>query len=133
MGLRDIGDYANMQYNTSTGEIGYDNSSRRYKTHISDLNDDWKKILHARQVKHDRPGSSGKWEYGYIAEEMDSIGLKNLVFYDAQGLPENFNYEKMILYLTEVLKMHESANLELRARLEHLEAAISRNQVLGRE
>ena len=62
------------------GEIGYDNSSRRYKSNISPLYDDWKKILGAQPVKYDRPASPGDWEYGYIAEEMDSIGLKNLVF-----------------------------------------------------
>ena len=95
-----------MQYNTSTGEIGYDNSSRRYKTNIVDLKDDWHKILQVRPVMYDRPNSPGEWEYGYIAEEMDSIGLSNLVFYNREGLPENFNYEKMILYLTEVLKIH---------------------------
>ena len=66
-----------------------------------------KKLLASRPVKYDRPNSPGHWEYGYIAEEMDSIGLSNLVFYDQKGLPENFNYEKMILYVVEVLKMHE--------------------------
>ncbi len=102
-----IGDKANMQYNTTTGEIGYDNSSRRYKTNISSLVDDWGKILKSHPVRYDRPTSPGVWEYGYIAEEMDSIGLRNLVSYDQEGFPENFNYEKMILYVTELLKEHE--------------------------
>lgn len=124
--LRNIGDKANMQYNTTTGEIGYDNSSLRYKSNISTLHDEWKKILRARPVKYDRPSSSGDWEYGYIAEEMDSIGLTNLVFYDQDGLPENFNYEKMILYLNEVIKMHERDNLELRIRVEELENVVKR-------
>ncbi len=128
-GLRDIGDHANMQYNTSTKEIGYDNSSRRFKTNITTLQDDWKKILNARPVRYDRPSTPNKWEYGYIAEEMDSIGLSNLVFYDQEGLPDNFNYEKMILYLTEVIKIHENDNLELRTRVEELEKII-RSKVL---
>ncbi len=124
--LGNIGDKANMQYNTSTGEIGYDNSSRRYKTNIVDLNDDWYKILQARPVRYDRPNSPGEWEYGYIAEEMDSIGLGNLVFYDQEGLPENFNYEKMILYLTELLKDHDK-KIQLRDdKIFQLEAKLER-------
>ncbi len=114
--LRYIGDKANMQYNKSTGEIGYDNSSRRYKSNITELEDDWNKILNARPVRYDRPASQGEWEFGYIAEEMDSIGLENLVFYDEQGLPDNFNYEKMILYVTELLKAHEEKIMLLESR-----------------
>ena len=132
-GLRQIGDHANMQFNVSSGEIGYETSSRRYKTNINALSDDWKKVLKARPVRYDRPDSPSRWEYGYIAEEMDSIGLSNLVFYDENGLPENFNYEKMTLYLTEVLKIHEEENanlrknfLDLQSKLVDLEAKIEK-------
>ncbi len=119
-------DSANLQYNTSTGEFGYDTSTKRDKSNISDFADDWKKILHARPVKYDRPTSPGEWEYGYIAEEMDSLGLTNLVAYDQQGLPENFNYEKMILYLTEVIKMHEDENSSLHREVASLSARLEK-------
>ncbi len=116
-GLRDIGDKNNMQYNSSTGEIGYDNSSRRFKSNISTLEDDWQKILKVRPVKYDRAHSPGDWEYGYIAEEMDSLELKNLVFYDQRGRPENFNYRKMVLYITEVLKIQQKAIARMESAL----------------
>src|SRR5690606_23537289 len=45
MGLRNIGDKRNVQYNDVTGEIGYDNSSRRDKANITPLKDDFGKIL----------------------------------------------------------------------------------------
>ena len=61
-GLRDIGDKHNMQYDATSGEIGYDNSSRRFKSNISTLDDDWTKILNVRPVTYDRPNSPGDWE-----------------------------------------------------------------------
>ncbi len=113
-GLRNIGDKKNMQYNSSTGEIGYDNSSRRYKNNISTLEDDWKKILLTRPVRYTRPASPDHWEYGYIAEEIDSIGLHNLVGYDAQCQPDDVKYDRMVIYLTELVKQHHQAIQDLR-------------------
>ena len=102
-----IGDYENVQWNSSTGEIGYDNSSIRYKNNVSDFTDDWEKILKLRPVKYTRGESSKRWEYGYIAEEVDELDLKSMVSYDEEGLPHNVNYEKLILYLTEMIKSQQ--------------------------
>jgi hypothetical protein len=101
------GDRANMQYETSTGRFFYDNSSRRYKENIHTLEDDWRKVLKSRPVKYTRSHSPHYWEYGYIAEELDSIGLTNLVGYDQEGLPNDVRYDKMILYLTEMIKLQQ--------------------------
>ena len=100
------------------GEIGHDNSSRRYKINIETLQDDWSKILKTRPVRYNRPSSPEYDEFGYIAEEMDSIGLTNLVAYDEQGLPEDVCYNKMILYLTEMLNIQVEKTAELEQRLE---------------
>lgn len=120
-----IGDFKNMQYNDATGAIGYDNSSRRYKTNIETLEDDWYKIMSSRPVKYTRPNSPSHWEYGYIAEEMDSLGLTALVGYDAEGIPDDVKYDRMVLYLTEIVKMQETAIQRLQSevlRLDELEA-----------
>ncbi|MBK8503056.1 MAG: tail fiber domain-containing protein [Saprospiraceae bacterium] len=101
------GDRANLQLDINTGQIYWENSSRRFKENISTLQDDWTKILNIRPVKYTRPGLDDYWEYGYIAEEIDSIGLSNLVTYDTTGLPNNVNYEKMVLYLTEMIKLQQ--------------------------
>ena len=103
-GLRHIGDQKNMQYNSSTGEIGYDNSSRRYKNDISRFQDDWEKLFQTRPVTYTRTANPNHWEIGYIAEEIDSLGLTNLVGYDAEGLPDDVKYDRMVLYLTEIIK-----------------------------
>ncbi len=54
---------------------------------------------------------------------MDSIGLKNLMEYNSiTGVIEGFNYEKMILYVTEVLKMQDAAIQQLNAEVAALKS-----------
>ena len=106
-----FGDHKSMQYRTSDGRFFYDNSSRRYKRNIQPLEDDFHLILKAQPKTYTRPDDPDRWELGYIAEEMDSLGLCKLVSYDEEGIPDGFNYEKMILYVNEILKSHQ-ADLE---------------------
>ena len=106
-----FGDRKEMQYDNITGQFYYDNSSRRYKRNVTPLVDDFKLILKAQPKTYTRPDFPDIWEVGYIAEEMDSLGLKKLVTYDETGTPDGYNYEKMILYVTEVLKM-QNADIE---------------------
>jgi hypothetical protein len=106
--LNNIGDKRNVQYNDATGEIGYDNSSRRDKRDITPLMDDFGKILQLQPRKYTRPQQPGAWEIGYIAEEAKSLGLDHLVFYDEDNHPDGINYRKLCLYLVEIVREHES-------------------------
>lgn len=115
-------DGGNMQINTSTGLVGYDNSSRRYKENIKPLEDDFALILKAMPKTYTRAVNPDHWEVGYIAEEMDSLGLKKLVDYDQEGIPSGYNYEKMILYVNEMLKMHHAEIEALKAEVAALTA-----------
>ncbi len=119
-----IGDHENMQYNSITGEIGYDNSSRRYKIKVGTLTDDWTKIFLTRPVKYTRARSPEHWEYGYIAEEMDSIGLNNLVGYDLEGIPSDVKYDRIVIYLTELMKIHQKEIDGLHKKIARLERRI---------
>ena len=112
-GLRNIGNFRNMQYNPSTGEIGYDDSSRRSKRHIKDLEDDWSKITNTRPVQYTRSHNSDYLEIGYIAEEIDNVGLTHLVGYDDQGRPADVRYDRMVIYLTEIVKDQQGKIEEL--------------------
>jgi hypothetical protein len=111
-----FGDHSNLQYESSTGRFFYDTSSRRHKENINDLEDDWKKVLDLRPVTYTRPAVPDHWEFGYVAEEVDSIGLKSMVGYDSEGIPNDVRYDKMILYLVEIIKIHEQEINELRKR-----------------
>ncbi|ARI81762.1 tail fiber domain-containing protein [Microcystis aeruginosa] len=89
-------------------------SSERYKQNIMPLEDDFQKILSlepkAYQMKEGH-GNKDKWQFGYIAEELDQLGLKSLVVYDQSGRPDGIQYKKMCIYLNEVLK-HQQNYLE---------------------
>jgi len=65
-----------------------------------------------------------RWEYGYIAEELDSIGLNSLVGYSGEGLPEYIDYEKIVLYLTEMVKMHQVAISQQEKVIQELKEAL---------
>lgn len=112
-----FGDRSNMQYESSTGKFFYDNSSRLYKENITTLHDDWSKILQVRPTTYTRPGNEERWEYGYIAEEIDAIGLTTMVGYDAEGNPEDVRYDKMIIYLVEMLKIQQQEIEGLKAQM----------------
>lgn len=122
-----IGNHKNMQWDATTGEIGWDGSSRRFKENIQSLSTDWSKIFHVRPVKYTRPRSPDRWEYGYIAEEMDSIGLTNLVGYDSDGIPDEVKYDRMVLYLTEIMKVHHQEIQTLKKKNEELHRIIMKS------
>jgi len=115
-------DGKNMQWNQNTGLVGADNSTRRAKFNIKPLEDDFSLILKAQPRTYTRKVDPNHWEIGYIAEEMDSLGLKHLVEYDKDGRPDGYNYEKMILYVTEVLKMQDAAIQQLNAEVAALKS-----------
>jgi hypothetical protein len=105
--LRNIGDHKNVQYNATTGEIGWDNSSRMDKLNISPLKDDFGKIMQLQPRKYTRPHDPKNWEIGYIAEEAKSLGLDHLIFHDEENKPDGINYRKLCLYLVEIIREHE--------------------------
>ncbi len=47
-------------------------------------------------------------EYGFIAEDADRLGLYELVGYDKDGLPDYFAYEKLPVFLLQVIKDQEA-------------------------
>ena len=111
---RSFFDGGNVQLNTSTGLIGYDNSSRKHKRDITPLEDDFEKILTAQPKTYTRPDFPGRWELGYIAEEFHELGLVKLVEYDENKEPSGVNYDKINLYTVEVLKKQRGEIAELK-------------------
>ena len=91
---------------TSSGVLTWSSSSARFKDNIKNLNDDWSKILQV-QPRSFTYKSDGSADIGYIAEEFDALGLKDLVGYDKDGLPWNIQYDKVAVYDTEILKIHQ--------------------------
>lgn len=104
----DRGNFRNVQWNDATGEFFYDNSSRRHKENIKPLEDDFSALLKVEPKTYTRPGKPNRWEIGYIAEDFHEMGMAKLVQYDTKGRPDGINYEKICLYLTEVVKTQQT-------------------------
>jgi len=104
-------------------------SSARYKEDIRPLQDDFNRILQA-QCRSFVFKESNEDEIGFIAEEFAALGLDNLVIY-REGRPDGIKYDKVPLYLLEVLKDQAKTTEQLKAenrslteRLEALERAV---------
>jgi len=107
----------------SDGYLGTLLSSKRYKENIVPLEDDFTKILGAQPVAFVWKESKEP-DIGLIAEDMDELGLRNLVFYDAEGRPESVRYKFVSLYLLEVLKDQANSIEELKAENELLKVQL---------
>lgn len=133
---------ANAQYQSGTGQLRMITSSRRYKKNIADWNPEASRVLalQPRQWQHSDPAEpeniDERWYVGFIAEEVDELGLKGLVRYEGDGKggwrPEALNYDRFAAAQQVVLQKHEqeiqdlrSENDELRSRLDRLEAILT--------
>lgn len=106
LAIADLAGTSNGSYlKVYNDNIYYSSSSRKTKRNIKDLKADFKKILNARPVSFiDK--ATGEKSIGFIAEEFDEIGLKNLVIYE-NGSPKSLSYELVSLYNLQIIKQHE--------------------------
>ena len=91
----------------TSGNVVRDTSSQRFKYDIEDItfsNLDNLLKLSPRKFKW-KSNSSEDW--GYIAEEVDSVGLTDFVNYEG-GLPHSVKYKKLTILLIEYLKKYDS-------------------------
>lgn len=110
-------------------------SSRRYKRNIHDWLPDVDDVLAMRPRRwhhHSPTGNSaddpGAWGVGFIAEEIEELGLDELVVYedDEEGNPrvESLNYDRFCAAQQVVLQKHEAEIQELRAENEALRSEL---------
>ena len=109
--IRSIGSSGNvaMYYNTTAKEIGYDNSSRRFKKDIEDLVVDTSVLYHfnPKSFKFINHGEDAVTNYGFIAEELEELNPE-LVSYDGEGLVQGINWTTINLYnICEVQKLRK--------------------------
>ena len=109
-------------YNTTSGVITYQTSSLKYKKDVEPFHDDFSKLLKVN-LKQFRYKDSNEKDFGYIAEELEQLGLRNLVFYK-DNQPDGVMYEKIPLYLLEIIKDQQSQIDQLKERLNKLELKV---------
>jgi hypothetical protein len=113
-----------------TGDISGGNiinrSSRRYKTNVRAAGahpvilDVQPKMF---DVVKDAGNEAATNLYGVIAEELDDLGLTELVAYDAEGRPDGVYYDKIGIVLIPIVKAQQAQIDALTARLTALENA----------
>jgi uncharacterized coiled-coil protein SlyX len=79
-------------------------------------------------MTYTRPGKPERWEIGYIAEDIEDLGLTHLLQYDKEGEPEGVNYEKAVLYLTELAKAQRDRIAEQATRLAEQQAQLAQQE-----
>ena len=99
---------------TSGNQIVLDSSSIRYKENVVDFKDNFYKILNIEpKIFNYKSDSTKTKSIGYIAEEFDELGLNKLVVY-SNGKPESISYDKISLYLVEIVKDQQKTIEELK-------------------
>lgn len=98
----------------SNSKLVKQSSSRRYKTNIVELKDDFARILKLEPKRYSRLESTNVTEVGYIAEDLHALGLTDLVYYDNERRPDSIHYAQITIYLNEVAKAQQREIAELR-------------------
>jgi hypothetical protein len=143
IGLTDVPVWDGTNDNDLTWDgfvISREGSSRRYKQNIRPFQEDFRKILRleAKQYQmREGYGEPGKQLFGYIAEELEEIGLTKLLTYDAEGRPDGIKYKKMGIYLIEIVKEQQkiideqnSVLAELRTKMERFETVVQKLEAM---
>jgi hypothetical protein len=128
------GGAANVRMNEDSGRIARTTSSRRYKRDIEDWTPDTGTILALRprswapknpEEEGIEATADGRY-VGFIAEEVDDLGLTGLVSYsrddDGQQRPESLNYDRFCAAQQVVLRDHEARLVAAEQRADALQA-----------
>jgi len=113
--------------NTGAPLIGPLASSRRFKTDISSyMPEDLQKVLQLQLVKYKYHkqwtplNENREWSYGYIAEDVEDLGIKEIVGYDDKMRPNSINYGLLSTLVLEIVKVQQSEIDSLKQQLAKL-------------
>ncbi|MBN1516666.1 tail fiber domain-containing protein [Candidatus Sumerlaeota bacterium] len=105
------------------GKILIATSSARFKENIQPVALDISKLLDLQPVTYNYK-DSGAATLGYIAEQLDALGLKDLVIYDASGRPFSIAYQLIPIFQNELLKRQNELLNKHEAELKQKDAQI---------
>jgi hypothetical protein len=93
-----------LEIDTTTNEVFRVASSLRYKKDIEPISpNELSSVLDLTPVRF-KWLNNDKPSVGLIAEEVDSVGLKDFVIYNENGEPDGINYKLLTIALLSVLK-----------------------------
>ncbi len=103
----------------SSGEVIAMVSSERYKSDVQKLHPNTNAVLNLEPVRF-KYTDSGKEDVGLIAERVDEH-VKDLVIYDNEGRPDAVKYDRLSVYILEIVKELKAENRRLKVRVDELE------------
>lgn len=107
----------------SSGNFGTTASTERKKHEIQSYTIDSSALLQldVKQFKY-KPefDPEQQIQHGFIAEEAQALGLDELIQYDSTGIPDYFAYEKLPIFLLQLIQEQD-------ARIKALEAQLTTN------
>lgn len=120
-GLNSAGVYSNLLSSSyravwvtsSTGDLGYVPSSRRFKQDEAPAPSVTDQLMGVQVVTYryrkavEELGDAAAIEWGVIAEDLHALGLTWLVDYDDDGSPFGVRYDRLSLCLLPMLQDHE--------------------------
>jgi len=119
-----VGSYNNTTANAanmnigSNGGITRSTSALKYKQNVRDLPSidisKFRPVVYNSKCENDDQSID---YFGFIADEVDSAGIKELVIYGAEGEVEGFQYERLTAVLVKAIQ-------ELNAKVTALEAQL---------
>ena len=107
----------NHFYTVIEGNTGQNASTLKVKKDISDyeipeikklLNLQLKRYKYKNQVRYLQESLHREWMYGYIAEEVEDLGFKELVGYNEKGEPASLNYGLLSTLVLELVKVQQT-------------------------
>lgn len=102
-------------YDTN-GDIKNSSSSLRYKYDIADYEKGLNIVSQLRPVSFKFNGES-RLNIGFIAEEVDALGLNEVMLYDEQNRPDGVLYANMVAILTNAVQEQQAQIDELKAEI----------------
>lgn len=112
-------------YINSAGRLGGISSSRSTKENVRPIEYSLDTLLQVEPVMFTYVGQEDDYQYaGFIAEELDSLGLSSYVSYDSDGKPVTVNYEFYVSALQKIVRELSNQIGSLNTRLSALEGNV---------
>lgn len=114
----------------TNGTYHVGSSSRRFKQDILDYAVDYDSFLKMNPVTFrykaevEESGDSAGTTVGFIAEELEELGLTEYVVLDENGDPFGINYTNMVVGLKQIMARQDEMIKALTARIEALESKV---------
>ena len=104
----------------ANGNLKASSSSLRYKHDIEDYNKGIETLMQLRPVSFKFNGEE-RTNIGFIAEEVDALGLSEVMLYNEEEQPEGVIYANMVSLLTKAIQEQQHIIDELKIKVAALE------------